>query len=364
MLYMEQYDNLYQRWRNNLYYVSLLIASVTLLLEIIVLFLLVEYVPESIYLPLPNYILLYIYVPSSINFSLVVVGGHIKDSERCSDTFKNYLSILILTAEVFVISCVHNVFSFTITLFAIPILLTLIYSNKIMTNLVTIVSFGLMIISSYLTISETQTRDVLYLIEMIIAFSFILSCYIFTNLLTDVEITKNEILKDSAFKQLQFEELIKCDPLTGLHNMAAFYNKLESLITKNVMPLTIAVIDIDNFKMVNDTWGHDKANEVLIYIAAQLQACCSTLGSVFRYGGEEFTIIFPEVTIEEAKAMVVAAQKNIINYQFESMPGQVITFSCGIATYTKDSFSAHDFFQIADKIMYQAKLSGKNNIMV
>src|SRR5699024_280638 len=112
------------------------------------------------------------------------------------------------------------------------------------------------------------------------------------------------------------------------------------------MPLTIAVIDIDNFKTVNDTWGHETANEVLIYIAAQIQSCCGILGSVFRYGGEEFTIIFPEVTEEEAKTMVEAAQKDIINYQFESMPGQVITFSCGIATYTTDSFSAHDFFQI------------------
>lgn len=361
---MEQYDNLYQRWRNSLYFASLLVASVTLLLEITVTFLLLAYVPNSIHLSQPYYILIYIYLPSAINFSLVVAGGHIKDSERCSNTFKNYSSIFILTAELFVIACVHNIFSFTITLFAIPIILTLIYSNKMMTNLVTILSFGFMIISSYVALNDSQTSDVFYLIEMFIAFSLILACYIITNLLTDIEIVKNEILKDSAFKQLQFEELIKCDPLTGLHNMATFYSKLEALIKRNVKPLTIAVIDIDNFKIVNDTWGHDKANEVLIYIAAQLQACCTTLGSVFRYGGEEFTIIFPEVTSEEAKSMVEEARRNIYNHQFKSMPGQVITFSGGIATYTTDSYSAHDFFQIADKIMYKAKLSGKNNVMV
>lgn len=364
MLYMEEYDNLYQRWRNNLYFASLLVASITLLLEITVTFLLLAYVPESIHLPIPYYILVYIYLPSAINFSIVVVVGHIKDSERCSDTFKNYSSLLALTAQVFAIACVHNVFSFTTTLFAIPILLTLIYSDKMMTNLVTIISFALMIISSYVALNDSQISDVFYLIEMFIAFSLMLACYIITNLLTDIGIVKNEILKDSAFKQLQLEELIKCDPLTGLHNMASFYSKLESLIAKNVMPLTIAVIDIDNFKSVNDTWGHEKANEVLIYIAAQIQTSCGILGSVFRYGGEEFTIVFPEVTVEEAKAMIEAAQKNIINHQFESMPGQVITFSCGISTYTTESFSAHDFFQIADRIMYKAKLSGKNNVMV
>lgn len=361
---MEQYDNLYQRWRNNLHFISLLVASITLFLEITVTFLFLIYVPNSIHLSQPYYILAYIYLPSAINFSLVVAGGHIKDSEMLSDNLKNYSSILVLTGQVFIIACVHNVFSFTTTLFAIPILLTLIYSNRTMTNVVTIASFGFMIISSYVAVNDSQTSDVLYLIEMFIAFSLILACYIITNLLTDIEITKNDILKDSAFKQLQLEELIKCDPLTGLHNMATFYNKLEALIKRNVKPLTIAVIDIDNFKSVNDTWGHETANEVLIYMAAQLQACCTILGSVFRYGGEEFTIIFPEVTSEEAKSMVEEARRNIYNHKFKTMPGQVITFSCGIATYTTDSYSAHDFFQIADKIMYKAKLSGKNNVMV
>lgn len=361
---MEQYDDLYQRWRNNLYFASLLVASFTLFLQIIITFCFLEYVPGTIELPTSYYILLYIYLPSALNFSIVIVGGHIKDSDRFSDAFKNYSSILVLSTEFFVIACARNVFTFTITLFVIPIILTLMYSNKMMTNIVTMISFAYMLISSYVAVLGSRTRDLLYLIEMFIAFSLILGCYIITNLLTDIEIKKKEIIKDGAFKQLQFEELIKCDPLTGLHNMAAFYSKLEVMINKGVRPLTIAVIDIDNFKIVNDTWGHDKANEVLIYIAAQLQSCCTTLGSVFRYGGEEFTIIFPEVTIEEAKAMVETAQQNIYNYQFESMPGQVITFSCGIASYTADSFSAHDFFQIADKIMYKAKLSGKNRILV
>lgn len=191
-----------------------------------------------------------------------------------------------------------------------------------------------------------------------------ISCLIITLLLLKTEKTKNDTLKASAFKQLQLEELIKCDPLTGLHNMASFYNILNRSIEKCEGPLTIAVIDIDNFKAVNDTWGHEYGNEVLICLAAQLQYCCSNKGQVFRYGGEEFTVVFPGTTPKQAKSIIENAQKRLYNYIFEFMPQEKITFSCGIASYTPSQATAQDFFQIADKMMYRAKLSGKNKVLI
>lgn len=146
--------------------------------------------------------------------------------------------------------------------------------------------------------------------------------------------------------------------------MATFYKMLESSIQKEEMPLCIAVVDIDDFKSVNDTWGHEKGNEVLIYLAAQLQYCCNNQGHVFRYGGEEFTIIFPRTTATQAKAMIEAAQYNLYHYAFEFMPIRKVTFSCGIASYSSTTYSAQELFQMADKIMYQAKVSGKNRTLV
>lgn len=361
---MDQFTNLHHKWRKKLNNAASVIACFTLLLEVIVSILIYKFLPEMIKLPLSNYILLYIILPSTSYSLLVLLGLYIMKNDRISDTAKNYFSILILTSQIFIIACVHNVFIFTSILYVIPIILTVIYSNKKMTVVITIVSIGFMFISSMIAVMDSQTSDAFHAIEVFIGVILTIGCSLITNLLTDIEKDKNNIIKAGAFKQLQLEELIKCDPLTGLYNISSFYNTLDMAIKKGKAPLTIAVIDIDNFKSVNDIWGHENANEVLIYIAAQLQYCCSTQGNVFRYGGEEYTIVFPNTSPANAKAMIEAAQKNIYNHDFNHSPKLDITFSCGVAEYPSPDFNAHDFFQLADKIMYQAKFSGKNQVLI
>lgn len=361
---MEQLTDLYQKWRKKLNNAALVIACFTLLLEVIVSYLMLNYLPEMIKLPTDKYVIFYIILPSTSYFLLVLLGRYIMNIKILSDLAKNYYSILIITCQIFIIACIHNAFIFTSILYIVPIILTVIYTNKMMTNVVTIISIGLMMISSMIAISETQTNDIFSTIEVFIGLILIIGCSLITNLLTDIERDKNNIIKYSALKQLQLEELIKCDPLTGLYNISSFYNSLDSAIKKNEMPLSLAVVDIDNFKAVNDAWGHDKANDVLIYIASQLQYCCSTLGNVYRYGGEEFTIVFPRTSPTHAKKMIETAQKNIFNHTFDNTPELNITFSCGIAAYPSADYNAHDFFQLADKIMYQAKFSGKNKVLI
>lgn len=361
---MDQFTNLYSKWRKKLNNAALIIACFTLLLEIVVSYLMYNLLPGRIKSPLPQYILFYIILPSLSYFLLVLLGRYIMNNKRFSDTVKNYFSILIITCQIFIIACIHNVFIFTSILYIIPIILTVIYSRKMMTNVVTLVSIGFMIISSMVATTDARSNDAFYAIEVFIGLILIVGCSLITNLLTDIEKDKNNIIKASAFKQLQLEELIKCDPLTGLYNIASFYNALDLSIKNDEMPLSLAVIDIDNFKSVNDAWGHENANEVLIYIAAQLQYCCSTQGYVFRYGGEEFTIVFPNTSPSNAKTMIETAQKIIYNHDFGHNPKLNITFSCGIAEYPSPDYNAHDFFQLADKIMYQAKFSGKNQVLI
>lgn len=359
---MEQFTDLYHKWRKKLNNAALMVAIITLLIEIIVSFFL--YYSNLIYVSMPYYILAYIVLPSVSNFLLVLLGRYILNSRIISETAKNYLSVLILTAQFFIIACVHHVFIFTIVLFTFPILLTVIYSSKMMTNIVTLISLVFMLISSWIAGGNARTNGTFYAIELLIAVLLILGCAVITGFLTSIERDKNNIIKYSSFKQLQLEELIKCDPLTGLYNIASFYSTLDTLIKENQMPLTLAVIDVDNFKAVNDAIGHEKANQILIYIAAQLQYCCSTQGSVFRYGGEEFTIVFPKTSPAHAKRIIETAQSNILNHEFDENKKIQITFSCGIAAYPSADYNAHDFFQLADKIMYQAKFSGKNKVLI
>ena len=361
---MDQFSNLYSKWRRKLNNAALIIACFTLLLELIVSHLMYKLLPEIMRLSLPKYALLKIILPSASYFLLVLIGRYIINSKKISETSKNYSSILIITYQIFIIACVHNVFIFTSILYIIPIILSVIYSRKLMTNIVSLISIGFMIISSMIVATDARSSDAFHAIEIFIGIILIIGCSLITNLLTEIEKDKNNIIKASTFKQLQLEELMKCDPLTGLYNIASFYNKLDASIKSNEMPLTIAVVDIDNFKAVNDTWGHQNANDVLIYVAAQLQYACSTFGHVFRYGGEEFTIVFPNTSPDEAKKMIEIASSNIYHHDFTYSPKLNITFSCGIAEYPSPNYNAHDFFQLADKIMYQAKFSGKNQVII
>lgn len=361
---MDQFENMYYKWRIKLNKVCFVNASFTLFLELIGSYHLLKYFPEIIELPTPYYILLYIIVPSTANYLLVLLGMKIMNNNKVSEQSKNYWSILILSIQFLIISCVHNAFMFSLTLFTIPIILTVIYGSKKMTNFITFVSIVFMLISSVFAINDAQSNNHLYYMELFLSIILVLGCNIITQILTSIEKEKNTILKSMTFKQLQLEELLKCDCLTGLYNMANFYDKLNVYIKNKEMPLTIAVIDIDNFKTVNDKWGHEKANEVLIYIASQLQYCCGNKGYVYRYGGEEFTIIFPKVTTTKANEILTTVQSNLYQHTFESMPEQKITFSCGIGSYPASGYNAHDFFQMVDKIMYRAKLSGKNIICI
>ncbi|NLY48170.1 MAG: GGDEF domain-containing protein [Clostridiales bacterium] len=361
---MDNFPVIYPKWRQKLYYAALLIACVTLALELIVSYLIYTYLPGMITLPFPGYFLRYIVIPSAFCFLFVIIGKALDTSKRIPDNVKKYMSILVITMQIFTIAYIHNAFSFTNILFIIPILLTLIYSDKLLTNTITIVSIMLMLIIFAARSAGSQTNYILDDIKIFISLILVAGCSVITNLLTDIEKDKSKIIKDGIFRQLQLEELIKCDPLTGLYNISSFYNTLDKAIKKNKMPLCIAVVDIDNFKLVNDTWGHDKANEVLIYIAAQLQYCCGIYGHVFRYGGEEFAIVFSNTAPAEAKAMLETAQRNIYNHDFGCEPQLKITFSCGIAAYPSSDYNAHEFFQLADKIMYQAKFSGKNKILI
>ncbi|MDK2808145.1 MAG: diguanylate cyclase, partial [Clostridiales bacterium] len=158
---------------------------------------------------------------------------------------------------------------------------------------------------------------------------------------------------------LQLEEQLKYDPLTKLYNMSTFYALLAAAIEKEEFPLSLAVIDVDNFKKVNDTYGHDNGNTVLIYLAQLLQAHCSAMGLVFRYGGEEFAVMFPHKSTEEASLVMKDVQRIFGEHKFEFMQEENITFSCGITTTIRGCIP-RNLFNIADQAMYQAKSAGKN----
>lgn len=155
------------------------------------------------------------------------------------------------------------------------------------------------------------------------------------------------------------------DSLTGLYNHSAFYTLLSSLLEqqKNAPArLYLAVLDIDDFKKVNDTWGHEQGNKVLQSLAELLKGTRPANSFAARYGGEEFTCTLQGVSPEEAFSVMDNIRARFADLKFPETGSSRITLSCGLTEY-RQGMSANDFFKKADKAMYAAKQAGKNSIV-
>ncbi|MEO0127242.1 MAG: GGDEF domain-containing protein [candidate division WOR-3 bacterium] len=156
------------------------------------------------------------------------------------------------------------------------------------------------------------------------------------------------------------------DRLTELYNRRYFDRVFEQQFNnahQNKYPLTIFFIDIDHFKKINDTYGHDKGDEVLRGVAHTIQALCRKDDIVARYGGEEFVVLFPKMDSTSA-TQIAESMRKIVEEKSAEIIGIKITVSIGVATDFLRFTSFHDFIKSADTALYKAKSMGRNRVVV
>ena len=170
---------------------------------------------------------------------------------------------------------------------------------------------------------------------------------------------KNFGLLYNRVTSLQLQSTI--DPLTNLFNRRTLDATLEALV-KEKTPHTIALLDLDKFKSVNDEFGHAVGDEVLQYLAAKMLLHAPPTAKCCRYGGEEFMIIFPQTDLYDAFESVEHLRKDL--EQSISPCGRPVTLSAGIAAYPEHGAHPKQLIEHADKKLYQAKENGRNQILV
>ncbi len=161
-------------------------------------------------------------------------------------------------------------------------------------------------------------------------------------------------------------DLASIDPLTKLYNIGFFKDKLSEELNRSKRlqhNLSIAIIDLDNFKYFNDTFGHQAGDQLLIRLANIFNKHFRDSDLIARYGGDEFIVMFPETKKEEAAKMVATLLSNFRMYDF-SQSEKKIAFSAGIATYPDDGLTPSDLMKNADKALYEAKSAGRSRVMM
>jgi len=155
------------------------------------------------------------------------------------------------------------------------------------------------------------------------------------------------------------------DPMTNCLNRRSFFEKYDPVFTtarKGSHHLTCIMADIDLFKSINDNFGHGLGDEVIISVAKSLQQSMRSSDAVCRYGGEEFCIVLPDMTLDDAMKAAERAREAIASTEIQDKPEIKITASFGIAMINEDAETLPDLIDQADKALYASKENGRNRV--
>jgi diguanylate cyclase (GGDEF)-like protein len=173
------------------------------------------------------------------------------------------------------------------------------------------------------------------------------------------------VLREALQRALDYEDLFeqaRCDALTGLPNRRVFEDRIFPLMdsaSRHGHPLTLASMDLDGFKQINDTLGHAEGDEVLRRIAKTLQLLVRTCDLLVRMGGDEFLLVLPDTPLDDAKVLASRLRNSVRNLKVISAHGHRLDISIGLVQWERD-FNLELWLELADAKLYEAKAAGRN----
>ncbi len=173
-------------------------------------------------------------------------------------------------------------------------------------------------------------------------------------------------IADVKKENICLKSLTLTDALTGLYNYRFFAKQLDVEIARTMrtgQPCSLMMIDLDDFKLVNDTLGHDEGNKFLVLVSQTIEERLRPTDIMCRYGGDEFTIIMPATTLFEAMRIAQRLGESVSN--IPPRLDKPFSVSMGLAQYDPDTSAGQgmsSFINMADRALYKAKEGGKNKI--
>jgi diguanylate cyclase (GGDEF)-like protein len=361
----------FKKWNRkilNVYWIVTLIAAIT---ETVIYFLVA--VPRGS--GSLSYFAEYTIRPTVFNIFLFSISElvHRLIKDRFKEAAK-YLIILAGTLLVCNLVYVHYSVSVIYVLFVLPIMLSVYYgSNKItMFSMAINVALYLLVITLYLPTMPVEKvkhnlTDICTTIAIIISAGLIVRSFIDrANEIVKTFVTMYENERDLTIKNFVMEFNSKIEPLTGLYNHKTFYQYLGDLIEQSEnfkFPLSVAVLDIDNFKKVNDTYGHSYGDDVIKSLAEIIKDSIGTDDYGARYGGEEFAIIFTDKDKYKTFEVMETIRTKFNNKIIKGMEDERFSVSIGISQH-REGMTMQNLFSNADSAQYSSKRTGKNRTTI
>lgn len=308
------------------------------------------------------YLLHKVLLPIGLNIAICVAVMAINHASKITYKAKNGVIIHGASAIAFVIAMIHREFVVNTSACLFPMILSAAFNDKKLISRTFV--FSLVTITVTVICSALDGGiDLINHINYIVMYGFLIVGYFACSLSEKYSQLYLRLIKQQARDNAQLQDTLLRDSMTGLYNHRTFHMELTAAISayqEKGRAFCLAMIDIDHFKQVNDRYGHDGGDEVLHKLATILKQFCQPEDKAFRYGGEEFAVLFSAKTMEESLQLLQKMHETFSKTKY-TFTEDIITFSAGIAGYCGDQSKAV-FFDRADDLLYKAKENGRNQI--
>lgn len=315
--------------------------------------------------PVPEYLRDFLILPSLTNALLLALSRLLTRIFAGRDRVQRYVPVLTLALMCLVVASTHFFFAVSLCTFCLPVFSTAIYGDGKMTNRTTALCLLFMLLSVAKGVLVTEPPDPYLVPEAGAALLILAASHIFCTVLIRFQREKSDRLEESYRRQIEMHDQLSRDQKTGLYGDTAFRARLGQAVEQAQSggeQVALAVLDIDDFKQVNDTCGHARGDQVLMRLAELLRERCTGSCMPARFGGEEFAIIFTGMAGAQAVDLLAQLMRAFEAERF-AFYQRAVTLSAGIAFF-ESGITAEALFDRADAAMYGAKADGKNRLCV
>lgn len=301
--------------------------------------------------------------PIIINVITHLIARAVVKRPNVSRRRKNKAIITAALITAFVVAVVHKEYIVTCCGFVFPLILSSVFNDRRLLNgsfLLSILILFLVGVAFLLDHTMTLANS----ISLLILFGFAFVSFLCGLLSINFSQQNCSVIESQAALNDKLLQNILRDQMTGLYNHHSFVTQLDNHIESfsDEISMCLLMIDVDDFKCINDAYGHANGDVVLKDLAKIIKKHCPNTATAYRYGGEEFAVLFLEKKAKDVLNIGEEILKDFRKHTYE-FTKKSITFSAGVAEYTL-GLSKDEFFERADKTLYKAKSQGKNRVLV
>ena len=239
-----------------------------------------------------------------------------------------------------------------------------VYANKRGVRGIYLITNVFIVFTAYVAFKDGDYTWDYFAMTVVCVLGMMYVIYSVAKLLQEFHAEQLEYMQENFERQEELLRELKIEPMTGLYNRNAMPEKIKRIIDDNSekpRESYMAMLDLDHFKNVNDTYGHVSGDQVIRHVATLMKKHMNADIEGFRFGGEEFTLVFRNKTKENVMSILEQIRREMSETSFSFDPKYTITISIGVAAF-EIGMNEEQWVELADGALYECKRNGRNQI--